>query len=74
MDILQVTNAAKYGAKGIILFSDPHDWAVEGEPVYPDGPYLPGTGTQRGSTMSEFGDPQTPGYPAVGEFLGPYAC
>ncbi|XP_072024017.1 putative N-acetylated-alpha-linked acidic dipeptidase [Amphiura filiformis] len=58
-------NAGLYGAKGIILYSDPYDFAIEGEAVYPDGPHLPGTGTQRGSTMFKFGDPQTPGYPAL---------
>ena len=67
--IWQAKNAGLFGAKGIILYSDPADWTVEGEEVYPDGLHLPGTGTQRGSTMFTFGDPLTPGYPAVGKSL-----
>ncbi|KAJ8047826.1 Glutamate carboxypeptidase 2 [Holothuria leucospilota] len=58
--------AADFGAKGIILYSDPADYTVTGEPVYPDGKYLPPTGTQRGSCIGGLvGDPLTPGYPSV---------
>ncbi|KAJ8047818.1 Glutamate carboxypeptidase 2 [Holothuria leucospilota] len=57
--------AAQFGAKGLILFSDPADYTMPGEPVYPDGLYLPNTGTQRGSCLDGNGDPLTPGYPAV---------
>lgn len=58
--------AADFGAKGIILYSDPADYTVIGEPVYPDGKYLPPTGTQRGSCIGGLvGDPLTPGYPSV---------
>ncbi|XP_038053369.1 putative N-acetylated-alpha-linked acidic dipeptidase [Patiria miniata] len=61
----KATNAEKAGCIGLILYSDPKDYAVEGAAVYPDGIYLPGTGTQRGSLMLGSGDPRTPGYPAV---------
>lgn len=61
--------AAQFGAKGLILFSDPADYTVIGEPVYPDGVYLPPTGSQRGSCLDGSGDPLTPGYPAVGKKL-----
>ncbi|XP_072045881.1 glutamate carboxypeptidase 2-like [Amphiura filiformis] len=47
------------------MYSDPADYYVEGEEVYPDGLFLPGTGTQRGSTFLETGDPLTPGYPST---------
>ncbi|XP_033635312.1 putative N-acetylated-alpha-linked acidic dipeptidase [Asterias rubens] len=57
--------AEKSGCLGLILYSDPLDYTVAGEPVYPDGIYLPGTGTQRGTLMSGTGDPLTPGYPAI---------
>ncbi|XP_071816862.1 putative N-acetylated-alpha-linked acidic dipeptidase [Apostichopus japonicus] len=57
--------AAQFGAKGLILFSDPADYTVLGQPVYPDGLYLPPTGSQRGSCLDGSGDPLTPGYPAV---------
>uniref|UniRef100_H2ZPG0 Uncharacterized protein n=1 Tax=Ciona savignyi TaxID=51511 RepID=H2ZPG0_CIOSA len=32
---------------------------------YPVDSSLPGTGVQRGSTISDFGDPSTPGYPST---------
>ena len=51
----------------MILYSDPSDYAVPGAAVYPDGIYLPGTGTQRGSLMIGIGDPLTRGYPAIGK-------
>ena len=56
------------GAKGLILYTDPVDYTVDGEGVYPDGLYLPGTGAQRGSALYDYGDPLTPGYPAVGKY------
>ncbi|XP_022094263.1 putative N-acetylated-alpha-linked acidic dipeptidase [Acanthaster planci] len=61
----KAANAEKAGCIGLILYSDPGDYAVEGAAVYPDGIYLPGTGTQRGSLLLGSGDPRTPGYPAV---------
>ncbi|XP_077987706.1 N-acetylated-alpha-linked acidic dipeptidase 2-like [Glandiceps talaboti] len=62
----KVFNAMDVGAVGIILFSDPEDVAPAGEPVYPDGIYLPHSGVQRGSTFKHAMDPLTPGYPATG--------
>lgn len=67
----QAKHATKYGATGLILFSDPADYAVENDlGVYPDTWYLPGTGVQRGSLhipMGLGGDPLSPGYPSYGE-------
>ena len=64
----QALNAQAAGAKGLILYSDPADYAIDDGSiqVYPDGWWLPETGAQRGSTFSSdaFGDPITPGYPA----------
>lgn len=42
--------------------------------MYPDGVYLPGTGTQRGSLLVKHGDPLTPGYPAIGKNLRNQSC
>lgn len=61
--------AAQFGAKGLILYSDPADYALPNEPVYPDGLYLPPTGAQRGSCIDGYGDPLTPGYPAIGMYF-----
>ncbi|XP_072022938.1 glutamate carboxypeptidase 2-like [Amphiura filiformis] len=65
VNTFQAFYAAEFGAKGIILYSDPADYVIDGEPVYPDGIYLPGTGTQRGTLYIGSGDPQTPGYPST---------
>lgn len=58
------------GAKGIILYSDPEEYADDGKntDVYPNDWFLPESGTQRGSIYLGVGDPLTPGYPATGQF------
>lgn len=58
------------GAKGIILYSDPEEYADDSEntDVYPHDWFLPESGTQRGSIYIGIGDPLTPGYPATGHF------
>lgn len=59
--------AEKYGAKGIIIYSDPEqDGYVNGN-VYPDGPNRPESGLQRGSLMypTYSGDPLTPNGPSI---------
>ncbi len=58
--------AQRYGCSGLLIYSDPQDFAPEGVPVYPDGPSLPPGGVQRGSLMIVEGDPLTPGVPAIG--------
>ncbi|XP_071850871.1 glutamate carboxypeptidase 2-like [Apostichopus japonicus] len=59
--------AAKFGAKGLILYSDPADYNVEGGPIYPQGTYLPSHGILRGSVLQVIGDPLTPLFPAIGK-------
>lgn len=62
----KVTIAASYNATGVILYSDPKDYAAEGvDKVYPDTWWLPPTGVQRGTVYDSNGDPLTPGYPST---------
>src|SRR5690348_1086977 len=60
--------AAEHGAVGCLIYSDPHeDGFVEGE-VFPDGPWRPKDGAQRGSVADMpfySGDPLTPGVGAT---------
>ena len=59
-------NARKCGAVGAILYNDPVDIAPEGQDkVYPKGIWLPKTGVQQGSLLGVYGDPLTPGLPAI---------
>src|SRR6218665_664596 len=58
--------AEKFGCSGLILYSDPADFASTGtNEVYPNSWWLPGTGVQRGSLSLTIGDPLTPLYPAT---------
>jgi N-acetylated-alpha-linked acidic dipeptidase len=55
--------AQEHGAAGVIIYSDPADDGWRRGDSYPDGPWRPATGVQRGSIgyMFEFpGDPTTP--------------
>lgn len=56
--------AAEHGAVGCIIYSDPReDGYFEGD-VFPDGPWRPHDGVQRGSVLDvviQPGDPLTPG-------------
>jgi len=57
--------AAEHGAIGCIIYSDPMDDGYVAGDVYPQGPYRPQQGVQRGSVMDMPvypGDPTTPGY------------
>ncbi|MGC2388565.1 MAG: transferrin receptor-like dimerization domain-containing protein [Candidatus Acidiferrum sp.] len=60
--------AAEHGAIGCLIFSDPHeDGYFQGE-VFPEGPYRPKDGVQRGSVADMplyAGDPLTPGVGAT---------
>ena len=61
---VKVFVAQEHGAAGVILYSDPADDGWRRGDKYPDGPWRPDTGVQRGSVgyMFEFpGDPTTPG-------------
>jgi len=60
--------AQEHGAAGVIIYSDPADDGWRRGDKYPDGPWRPDTGVQRGSVgfMFEFpGDPTTPGVASV---------
>lgn len=62
---LQAQLAQRFNCTGLLIFSDPHDYAPAGVPVYPDGPSLPEYGVQRGSLQLTEGDVLTPGIPAL---------
>ncbi len=61
---VKVYIAQQYGAAGVLIYSDPADDGYGKGAVYPQGPWRPATGVQRGSV--QFlplypGDPETPG-------------
>ncbi len=61
---VKVFVAQQRGAAGVIIYSDPADDGWRRGDKYPQGPWRPDTGVQRGSVgyMFEFaGDPTTPG-------------
>ncbi len=60
--------AQERGAAAVIIYSDPSDDGWRRGDKYPEGPWRPDTGVQRGSVgyMFEFpGDPTTPGIASV---------
>ena len=60
--------AQEHGAAGVIIYSDPADDGWRRGDKYPQGPWRPDTGVQRGSVgyMFQFpGDPTTPGIASV---------
>jgi N-acetylated-alpha-linked acidic dipeptidase len=60
--------AAEHGAIGCLIYSDPADDGYHAGDVYPEGPFRPSQGVQRGSVldMPLFpGDPLTPGIAAT---------
>ena len=59
--------AQRFNCSGLLIYSDPADYAPPGVPVYPNGPSLPLYGVQRGSLINQDGDPMTPGVPAIGK-------
>jgi N-acetylated-alpha-linked acidic dipeptidase len=65
---VKVFIAQERGAAGVIIYSDPADDGWRHGDKYPEGPWRPDTGVQRGSVgyMFEFpGDPTTPGIASV---------
>jgi N-acetylated-alpha-linked acidic dipeptidase len=65
---VKVFVAQERGAAGMIIYSDPADDGWRRGDKYPDGPWRPDTGVQRGSVgyMFEFpGDPTTPGIASI---------
>ncbi len=62
----KVRNAEDAGAAAVILYSDPEDDGFQRGAVYPDGPFRPADGVQRGSIkIGAPGDPASPGWPAL---------
>jgi N-acetylated-alpha-linked acidic dipeptidase len=60
--------AAEHGAVGCLIYSDPRDDGFYQGKVYPEGPFRPSEGVQRGSVMDMPvypGDPLTPGIGAT---------
>ncbi len=59
--------AAEHGAVGCLIYSDPRDDGYFEGQGFPDGPYRPEGGVQRGSVMDTQypGDPLTPGVGAT---------
>jgi N-acetylated-alpha-linked acidic dipeptidase len=60
--------AYEHGAVGALIYSDPRDDGFAAGETYPDGPYRPKDGVQRGSVMdmpTYPGDPLTPDVGAV---------
>lgn len=64
--LFQAHLAEENGCVALIIYSDPADYAPKGgPPVFPNGTSLPPSGVQRGSLLRAFGDPLTPGIPAI---------
>jgi len=62
--------AAEHGAIGCIIYSDPKDDGYAQGDVFPEGPWRPAFGAQRGSVMDMPvypGDPLTPGIGATAD-------
>jgi N-acetylated-alpha-linked acidic dipeptidase len=62
--------AEQRGALGVIIYSDPQDDGYFKGDAYPNGPWRPDTGVQRGSVQYMFkyaGDPETPGVASTPE-------
>jgi N-acetylated-alpha-linked acidic dipeptidase len=61
---VKVYIAEQRGAVGVLIYSDPQDDGYYKGDTYPNGPWRPETGVQRGSVQYLFkypGDPETPG-------------
>jgi N-acetylated-alpha-linked acidic dipeptidase len=62
---VKVYLAEQRGAVGVLIYSDPHDDGYYRGDPYPNGPWRPALGVQRGSVQYLFkypGDPETPGF------------
>ncbi|MGH7542432.1 MAG: M28 family peptidase [Gemmatimonadota bacterium] len=57
--------AEERGAAALLLYSDPDDDGYVQGDVYPEGPWRPWSGVQRGSVMFGAGDPMTPDGPSL---------
>ncbi|MGH7573095.1 MAG: M28 family peptidase, partial [Gemmatimonadota bacterium] len=57
--------AEERGAAALLLYSDPEDDGYVQGDIYPEGPWRPWSGVQRGSVLVGSGDPATPGRPSL---------
>ena len=59
--------AGEHGAIGCLIYSEPRDDGYSGGKTFPEGPFRPEGGVQRGSVMDTLyvGDPLTPGIGAT---------
>ena len=58
--------AEENGCVAVVIYSDPADYAPRDGPLlFPNGTSLPPSGVQRGSLLTRFGDPLTPGVPSI---------
>jgi N-acetylated-alpha-linked acidic dipeptidase len=68
---VKVFLAQQHGAAGVLIYSDPADDGWARGDKYPNGPWRPDTGVQRGSVgamiQSFVGDPTTPGIASLPE-------
>ncbi len=62
---IKAREAERHGAAGLLLYSDPVDDGYVRGDVYPEGPFRPPQGVQRGSIKNGSGDPSTPGTPSL---------
>ncbi|KAF2350347.1 PA domain, partial [Trinorchestia longiramus] len=61
-----VSFAEELGAAGVLLYTDPADYALDGpDSVYPQSVMMPPSGTQLGTVKLTDGDPLTPFYPSI---------
>uniref|UniRef100_A0A0N5BHI1 PA domain-containing protein n=1 Tax=Strongyloides papillosus TaxID=174720 RepID=A0A0N5BHI1_STREA len=63
----KVNMAGVRGAKGVIIYSDPHEYAPllkKDNETFPHNIYLPDQGAQRGTLLKFDGDPLTPYFPS----------
>ena len=63
---VQVKNAENQGAAGVILYSDPADYAGNQSTVFPESWWLPSWAVQLSHVRySLYGDPGTPDYSSI---------
>ncbi|WAR15323.1 FOLH1-like protein [Mya arenaria] len=66
----KVKNAEQRGAAGVILYSDPADYAGNQSSVYPENWWLPGWAVQLSHVRYQLsGDPKTPDYSSINKYI-----
>ncbi|XP_070807615.1 aminopeptidase NAALADL1 [Pituophis catenifer annectens] len=65
--VAKAINGAKFGVVGVVVYTDPadiNDGKSSPKETYPNSWYMPGSGVERGSFKTGFGDLLTPYFPA----------